>query len=834
MARIFLKGGMQALALAFAVMCCICDHAIAQNQPTQDPTLISKYQDPLVIPPVMPKAGSCRTDDGKSGDYYEIAVRQFQQQVLPAGMPLTTVWGYGAIRDPQTFNYPAFTIEAKYDKPVRVKWVNELVDALGNYLPHLLSVDQTLHWANPPGGIAGRDKHGTSQLPYAGPVPIVAHLHGAHANEESDGYPEAWMLPAANNIPAGYATTGTYYDINKNTAATGSQWQPGSAIFDYRNDQRATTLWYHDHALGMTRLNVYMGLAGFYLLRGGPDDEVRTTTGRRAVLPRPAPGPVITPGQRFYEIPLVIQDRSFNSDGSFFYPDSRTYFDGFTGPYAPQTDVAPIWNPEFFGNTIVVNGKTWPYLEVEQRRYRLRFLNGSGSRFLILQFDNGLPFWQIGADGGFLPAPVQLSQLLMGKAERADVIVDFTNVPVGTNIILQNVGPDEPFNGGPFIPANPATTGQVMQLRVIPKHGVELSTPPDQLVLPQRIPIPDEVRRRQLSLNELDSAVLPGVGPTQSLLGLTDLTGPMPMGMPMMWSDPVTENPTSGDTEIWEIYDFTADAHPIHIHQVQFEVVNREIFDPTVGTPGTIMPPQPWETGTKDTIIAYPGQITRVKAKFDIPGQFVWHCHILEHEDNEMMRPYRVNAGPADLPAAPTDLEAAVTGRTAALLTWKDNSSNETSFRIKRAASAMGPFVTVAEVGKDEKLYIDKGLTPNKEYFYKVNAVNRFGESVYSNIVSVVTPGPIPAAPSELSVFMTGTTSVTLKWKDNSTDEAGFQIARSTAGGPYVVIGQVSANFKTHTDTRLQRATTYSYKVRAVNLSGSGSMYSNAVTTTTR
>jgi len=200
-------------------------------------------------------------------------------------------------------------------------------------------------------------------------------------------------------------------------------------------------MWYHDHTLGMTRLNVYAGPAGFYLLRGGPHDMQGNQ------LPGPAPSIGSDPFGTFYEIPLAIQDRSFNDDGSLFYPDSRAFFDEYPGPYIPNSPVAPIWNPEFFGNTMLVNGRTWPFLNVEQRRYRFRFLNGCDSRFLILKMDNNLPFYQIGAEGGFLPAPVQLSQLIMSPAERADVIVDFTNVPVGTEITLLNLGPDEPFKG---------------------------------------------------------------------------------------------------------------------------------------------------------------------------------------------------------------------------------------------------------------------------------------------------------------------------------------------------------------------------------------------------
>ena len=354
---------------------------------------------------------------------------------------------------------------------MRIKWINDLKNANGDYLPHLLPVDPTLHWTNPPGGTGGRDSRPTfteTPGPYTGPVPIVTHLHGAAGvGDESDGYAEAWYLPAANNIPAGYATEGTWYDFFAGKAASkfAVAWGPGFATFQYPNDQRESTLWYHDHALGMTRLNVYAGPAGFFLVRGGPEGDkavLDSRTGTTAVLPSPAPNERDTfpSNKTYYEIPIAVQDRSFNSDGSLFYPDTRAFFDGIVSPYIgtpdvpPEEEFSPIWNPEFFGNTIMVNGNTWPFQTVEQRRYRLRFLNGCQSRFLILDFNDipGVEVWQIGNEGGFLAAPVNLTasngnRLLMALAERADLIVDFTGVPVG-NHVLHNIGPDEPFGGG--------------------------------------------------------------------------------------------------------------------------------------------------------------------------------------------------------------------------------------------------------------------------------------------------------------------------------------------------------------------------------------------------
>ncbi|HLZ38404.1 MAG TPA: hypothetical protein VKP64_11775, partial [Mycobacteriales bacterium] len=232
---------------------------------------------------------------------------------------------------------PAFTMEARHGCRVKVRWINDLVDKEGRFLPHLLPVDQTLHWANPPGGTTGRDSHGSDPTPYTGPVPLVTHVHGNHTFDYSDGYAEAWFLPDASDIPPGYATTGSFYEFFRASSPYGAQWGAGNAVFDYPNDQRAGTQWYHDHTLGMTRLNVYAGSAGFYLLRGGPDDLPP------GILPGPAPSVGDPAGTRYYEIPLAIQDRSFTSDGSLFYPDSRALFtDHFPGPYAPETDVPPI------------------------------------------------------------------------------------------------------------------------------------------------------------------------------------------------------------------------------------------------------------------------------------------------------------------------------------------------------------------------------------------------------------------------------------------------------------------------------------------------------------
>jgi FtsP/CotA-like multicopper oxidase with cupredoxin domain len=735
-----------------------------------DPLTIPQFVTPLVIPPVM---------NSVADDKYDIAVREFQQQILPGGIwntvtgrndpfPATPVWSYGPAQDPtpaiapdptSQFNYPAYTIETRSGKPVDVRWLNQLVanpDACNfgnpvgdpdcNFLPHLLPIDQTLHWANPPmdclDGSTRTDCAGDNPAFYKGPVPIVTHVHGAHVGPDSDGYPEAWWLPGAGNIPASYARSGRLFDTatGQNTAAQ------GYADFRYRQDQPATTLWYHDHTLGMTRSNVYAGPAGFWLIRGGKNDDAKVynTNPRKmktAKLPGPAPvarDDVLSlnvPGNKLRnsirEIPIVIQDRSFNADGSLFYPDNRAFFEGLNVPgqppqfpgagvldidFVPDSDIAPIWNPEAFFNVMVVNGVAWPTLEVANAKYRFRLLNGCNSRFLnlALTYPGGeLPFIQIGAEQGFLPQPVEIltgfstpitngskptnrvpapdpqQALLMGLAERADVIVDFGGLPAGTIVTLTNTAPDAPFGGFPDVPADPSTTGVVMQFVVNPKLSNKndtKTTDPYKLVLSAEAPLGNATVTRQVSLNEGESEVVCAeddgsgnlvqvlsstppqctdggapFGPKEALLGTVDLSGAGPIGIPLKWTDTsgtstpaqvqltsgavltvnVTENPILGDTEVWEMYNFTADAHPIHLHLVRFQVLSREAIPGFAPVAPVVLPS---EKGYKDTVIAYPGEITRVKALFDIEGLYVWHCHIVEHEDNEMMRPFVVSA----------------------------------------------------------------------------------------------------------------------------------------------------------------------------------------------
>jgi len=725
--------------------------AVAQAVPggTLDPLTIPKYVTPLVIPPVL-------FDDGGAPISAEVSLRQINQQVLPAGFPATPLWAYGDPANPATFNNPGFTIEVTKDVETTVTWKNELVDANGNFLPHIIQdqngvpiVDQTLHWAAPNqeclDGIPRTDCRGFSADPYLGPIPMVVHVHGAHVGPGSDGYPEAWWLPAANDIPTGYATNGTFFE-SANGADTANAIGKGYAIDMYPNDQPTTTLWYHDHSLGMTRLNVYAAGAGFWMIRNSDDSETGVVAG---TLPGPAPlvgqDPNGNPAVRnaIREIPLAIQPKSFNADGTQYYPADRAFFEGLgTGgifadntdvniPFLPQStsDIAPVWNPEAFFNTMVVNGNTWPVMEVAPEQYRLRFVNASDSRFmnLSLWLVNGqgtklreIPFYQIGSDQGLLPAVVRIETgfattlpgdgtdvntksldcllpngkprkncvpavpgtfaeqaLLMGPAERPDVIVDFSSLSDGDQLIMFNTAPDAPFGGFPDVPADPATTGQVMKFVVngaLANPAGDPSTPAASLVLDPnpggvaKLGVPDAIQ--DLALLEEESALLcvtidavtgvidldPGsvpptcdpvlgsvpFAPKAAVLGVNGSGG----GEVQLWDDPIAQNPAVGDVEQWDLWNWSADAHPIHLHLVKFEVINREV----IGS-GAPRPAEPWEAGWKDTAIMYPGEITRVKALFDVPGLYVWHCHILSHEDNEMMVPYCVGERGVDCPA---------------------------------------------------------------------------------------------------------------------------------------------------------------------------------------
>ena len=498
-------------------------------------------------------------------DSYVIEMSHFQQQ-LHSEFPLTNLWGFNG-------TYPGPTIEARKGVPISVKWVNNLSKT------HLLenAYDTNLHGANM------GEPH----------VRAVVHLHGGHVPPESDGYPHDWF------------TRGQ------------------SATVLYPNNQNAATLWYHDHTLGITRLNVYAGLAGFYIIRDEAEDALSLPRGE-------------------HEVPLVIQDRSFNDDGSLLY----TVRDPAQIPTGTQHPGQ--WVPEFFGNVILVNGKAWPYLKVEPGKYRFRILNGSQARFFNIKL-GGLVFYQIGSEGGLFSKPVQCNSILLAPAERADVIVDFSGV-AGETLIMTNDAPDGPFLGGldPADSADPNSTGQILQIKVMAEGNPDTILIPSTLVPLTRIPESSAVLTRDFVLEE---EVDNNDEPIALEINRHD------------FDDPIEEKPKRGTTEIWRFINTTGDTHPMHVHLVQFQVLDRQTFgsedflaawksyfknggskpnieDYLTGAPVT---PDPNEMGWKDTVRVNPGEVLRIISVFDdYIGKYPFHCHILEHEDNAMMSQFEV------------------------------------------------------------------------------------------------------------------------------------------------------------------------------------------------
>jgi spore coat protein A len=522
---------------------------------------LPSYVTPLAIPPVIRP---------KLNETIQVRILPFQHKAH-RDLPVTPMWGYNG-------SWPGPTFETRKGQAFSVKWTNQLPTK------HFLPIDFSIHGSE-------------ESVPE---VRTVVHVHGAQVMPDSDGYPDSWYT--ADGKAGAVAAANPCH---------------------YPNDQAATTLWYHDHALGITRLNVYAGLAGMFLIRDEQEDALNLPSDR-------------------YEIPLLIQDRKFGTDGSLLYPP-------------PADGTHPAWMQEFFGDNICVNGKATPYLEVEPRKYRFRMVNGSNSRFYHLtlfpadatgkrtgQIADAPPFRQIGTDGGLLPAPLQSHYLILSPGERFDLIIDFSEQK-GEHFAMINDAPAPYARGGEFIATD------VMLFKVTkPLAEKDTSQLPETLVPWTPLDPSHAVRERVLALTEMDR---PSDGYTMiGLLGQKH------------WDDPITEDPKAGTMEVWSFANATGDVHPIHLHLVQFQVLNRQPFDTKIylqtGKLQYIGKPMPAESNErpawKDTVKTYAGYVTRVVAKFDLPAiaqpkpgdefRYVWHCHVLEHEDNEMMRPYKIVA----------------------------------------------------------------------------------------------------------------------------------------------------------------------------------------------
>lgn len=647
---------------------------------------------------------------------YRVRFEEFAQKILPAtfyaklAAPYskgTLVFGYGMDQGAKHYPaaplkgiYPGYTVVVTRGHVAAVEYQNNLPSTLAR----TLTIDQSVDWANP--AHSPRTVHGMgNQTPYLGAIPAVTHLHGAEDPSAFDGGPNSWFTPGAKSRGPGFLT-------NK---------------YAYPNTQEPTTLWFHDHTMGTTRLNVVAGLEAFYLIRGNGDDGV--------------PGAGKLPAGR-QEVELVLQDRQFDTNGQLLFPDG--YPTGLDGPLQ-NPKLHPYWMPEFFGDVITVNGKSWPKLNVAPKRYRLRLLDGASVRFFNIQFcENGCqtkaPFYVIGNDGGLLDKPVKVDHLLFSPGERYDVVVDFSRLR-GKVITLRNDAVT-PYPSA-FAKFTPALQGKVMRFIVganpVPdasynpaaggalrgpgstvapglKKIVRLPGTRGGLPLSARIADGKKVQvYRQLTLNPIfgsGGCHWPGAG-------RGDVINAMLLNN-SSFRTAATEKPRVGSTEVWDLIDLSNDDHPIHMHLVQFQVIARIPFNlPAYGaayyaafpndrcaadsgppspynvpnasgalggnpdvTPfflkrtlpycmddgradGTDGPARPEESGWKDSVIASCGHVTRVVVRFvpqDLPavaggmavnytGQnkfpfdptqgpgYVWHCHLIDHEDNEMMRP---------------------------------------------------------------------------------------------------------------------------------------------------------------------------------------------------
>ena len=522
-------GRASVLAAGMAIENTRVSRGMAPASTALDPSSLTPYVDPLPLPEILRSTSSRPSPDDPNTKlpYYRVAMREIHQKVH-RDLPATRMWGFNSTS-------PGPIFETRSGQGILVEWANELP------AKHFLPIDHTLHGAEP-------DKP---------EVRCVVHLHGGKTPPSSDGYPEDWVVPGK------------------------------SLLYHYPNRQEAALLFYHDHTMGINRLNVYAGLQGLFIVRDDSEDALNLPRGK-------------------YEIPLLLFDRFLRSDGQLEYPVSPD-------PKSP-------WVPEIYSNAMLANGKLFPYLDVEPRKYRFRVMNGSNTRFFRISLGDLFELHQIGSDQGLLAAPATAKRILMAPGERVDFIFDFS-AHAGKHLILKSDSFD------------------IMQFRVAATGTKDTSALPATLRPITRIPESHAVKTRRLTLDEMLDKV-------QESMGMTLNKTP--------WHMPITEKPVLNTTEIWELVNLTEDTHPIHLHLVRFQLLDRRTFDTFTYQDkgelhfyGPTTPPGPDELGWKDIARCEPGSVTRIIVPFEgYTGRYVWHCHILEHEDNEMMRPYEVVATP--------------------------------------------------------------------------------------------------------------------------------------------------------------------------------------------
>jgi spore coat protein A len=562
----------------------------------------------------------------------------------------TDIYAYGTSQ--ATASFPAKSIQVQSGRPVQVHWTN----SLGTQDSYLMS-----QYMDMSPGMMTPDM---MAMPANNGIPTVPHLHGGHTEAASDGTPNQWFTGLLPETPGGKPVIDRGIDAKK-----------ANDTFVYANDQRAATLWYHDHAMGYTRTNVYAGLMGMYIVRDETDTGLKNNP---AGLPSGA-----------YELPLAIADRMFTDQGQLYYPHQ-----------ADNTGATRML-PEAFGDVMTVNGKAWPVQHVEPRNYRFRMLNASDSRFLDLWLtkDNdpnqtpAAKLMQVGSDQGLLSKPAALDKLLFGPGERADVVVDFSKFAPGTKIILRNDAAT-PYSDGD--PVDPETTGQVMEFIVDAPLNKSYPNPAlKSTIVPAIKPLVADAPALKVGLFEMEAtetnpAAPDPVAANAPFTVITPMLGTLKEG-PLAFSAPVTEKIQLGKTVVWEIYNTTEDVHPVHIHLAAFQVQNRQDFTTsidvktgaTIYSPGgAILKPQANELGWKDTVLVYPGQMTRVIAKYDRLGDYIWHCHIMSHEESDMMRKFSVVA---KLTTTPTKSSSS-----------SSSSSSMHSMAMMAPAAVMAPMKSVA------------------------------------------------------------------------------------------------------------------------------------------
>ncbi|GFO59567.1 hypothetical protein GMST_18920 [Geomonas silvestris] len=864
------------------------------NNPILDSTKLLKYATP-VPNPLAP--GFIYTPNGTQGGetLYTVSMREITQSLgvvynNPADTANNgctaapnTVWTYGDARDngvttapTAAHSFPGPTFELMSNVPHRVLWTNELPNI--DPRRHPANVDPTLDCGpNAPGC-----------FPFNRVVP---HVHGAHVADDSDGNPDQWFNP-------GWSVVGHNWRPNTHI--------PGATLGTYRyeNTQDAATVWYHDHAMGLTHLNVFAGLAGFNIIRDANELAMQT--------PPAGGGPAVLPKYPFENL-LAIQDRVFDTSGKMYSPDRPIQDQGATltgvacdatlptvvspanpvvSPYAcaaanlvggtgnillPTTPcdpaasiVAPVSpyacpvkyftvNPdgslvevptgttppagavtfpsitgEYWGNVILVNGQVWPKQDVEKRVYRFRWLNGSDSRSYVLRLVDavtkqpipGLDIWQIGTDQGFLNAPVkvmindpsavappavapfpQTNGIVIMPGERVDVLIDFKNVPAGTTqVLLQNLGPEFPYTGEyPPNAANGQTPSaivpEVMLFNVLPT----LSATPDTMT-------PSAITSLRTPIVPLNTTVGTPVR-TIYLAERVDRFGRLTLTLNGVdYMSAIDEFIKLGDTEEWDVVNLTPDGHPMHPHQVAFQVINRQdLIDPATGLPfaapmnlplvntpvsaqftgvapnpalptatGAIYPPEANEVNAwKDTIFMPPGKVTRIRATWDIPGLYVFHCHILSHEENDMMRPVAVVT-----PAASVQLTASPASQAAGAPTMVTlNADAKTGIAAHTDSNAFEYQFTVTAPGGATTVLTPMSMVPptSTPGYTMVRQVTWTPPAVPGTYQITVTAKPMGQAPSTAN-----SASTTLSYTVAAAAVSG---ATSTTGTGYYKAG---------------------------------------------